>query len=274
MSDLDEDMQIAVRALRFLISVAPLGVLGVPRQRGAWESSLLLVADVALLFRFSDPPSRIACLTLLASLRRCSRVYFPAPLTSLRQLPKLNATMPVNDMTLDSDWFSWTALSLCALRCFAHTVSFLSNQLLAELLRTGTRRTTSIHIDAPAGRRACSRTRSAAAGQGDHGDRAVHRAARGTIQRFISACDRPRHAARQRRVQHRADRGGDAGSRHGAQDRGRVRVSSIVRVCSCFFSLAPSANSELLCVLVRSTIDMHLRRCSDVLFFDALDAYG
>lgn len=56
MSDLDEDMQIAVRALRFLISVAPLGVLGVPRQRGAWESSLLLVADVALLFRFSDPP--------------------------------------------------------------------------------------------------------------------------------------------------------------------------------------------------------------------------
>lgn len=111
MSDLDEDMQIAVRALRFLTSVAPLGVLGVPRQRGAWESSLLLVADVALLFRFSDPPSRIACLTLLASLRRCSRVYFPAPLTSLRQLPKLNATMPVNDMTLDSDWFSWTALS-------------------------------------------------------------------------------------------------------------------------------------------------------------------
>lgn len=49
---------------------------------------------------------------------------------------------------------------------------------------------------------------------------------------------------------------------------------SIVRVCSCILSLAPSANSELLCVLVRSTIDMHLRRCSDVLFFDALDAYG
>lgn len=50
-----------------------------------------------------------------------------------------------------------------------------------------------------------------------------------------------------------------------------LRSCAFARVSS---RLRPPQNSELLCVLVRSTIDMHLRRCSDVLFFDALDAYG
>lgn len=133
MSDLDEDMQIAVRALRCLTSVAALGVLGVPRQRGAWEYSFVLMTDVALLFRFSDLPSRLAYLTLRASLRRCSRVYFPAPLTSLRQLPKLNATMPVNDMTLDSDWFSWNGLVMMRASAFRACLSFPFQSIIGRI---------------------------------------------------------------------------------------------------------------------------------------------
>lgn len=82
MSDVDEDMQIAVRALRFLTSVASLGVLGVPRQRGAWECSFVLEANVALLFykyfvsvtsTSTSPSLALNCSTLRASL--CGGVH-------------------------------------------------------------------------------------------------------------------------------------------------------------------------------------------------------
>lgn len=190
MSDLDEDMQIAVRAPRFLSPVAALGVLGVPRQRGAWERSFVLVADVALLFYYYFVSATSTSTSRFELFGRFGLLFaavftrlFPRASYLTAATPETNAPMPVNDMTGSFGRPCHDA------RSGLLRTPFLSNQLLVEFQRTVTRRTTSVHIAAPAGRRACARSRPAAAGQGDHRDRAVHRAARGAIQGSIRACD-------------------------------------------------------------------------------------